>query len=185
MKTKLKDIAHIQTGVFAKPSVNGEVVYIQVRHFNETGKLLESLHPDLMHSDFNSRHILQPGNILFSSKGNKNFAVVIEIHFPPSVASTSFFVIRLTAKNVLPSYLAWFLNHPDSQQMLKSQSQSTSMPSISKSVLEELEISVPDLLTQEKILKINHLRETEKKLKNQMETLREKQIQQMILNALK
>jgi restriction endonuclease S subunit len=59
------------------------------------------------------------------------------------------------------------------------------MASISKKVLDELEISVPDLLTQEKILKINRLRETEKRLKIQMESLREKQIQQMILNALK
>lgn len=185
MKTKLKNIASIQTGVFAKPSMNGEVVYIQARHFDESGKLIETLHPDLLWKDINSKHLLQPGDVLFSAKGNKNFAALIEAHHLHAVASTSLFVIRLNNQNILPEYLTWFLNHPDTQQLLKGQSQTTSMASISKKVLDELEISVPDLLTQEKILKINRLRETEKRLKNQMESLREKQIQQMILNALK
>ena len=61
----------------------------------------------------------------------------------------------------------------------------TSIVSISKSVLEELEISIPDLETQKAILKITHLRNSEKKLQQQIESLREKQIQQQIFNALK
>jgi restriction endonuclease S subunit len=61
----------------------------------------------------------------------------------------------------------------------------TSIVSISKAVLEELEISIPDQQTQKAILIISHLRNLEKKLKKQIETLREKQIQQQIFNTLK
>jgi hypothetical protein len=52
-------------------------------------------------------------------------------------------------------------------------------------VLENLEISVPDLQKQKAILKIAELRNTEKKLRQQIELLREKQIQQQITIAIK
>jgi hypothetical protein len=55
--------------------------------------------------------MLKDGDVLFAAKGTKNFAAVFENHNEPSVASTSFFVIRPTDKKVLPQYLAWFLNN--------------------------------------------------------------------------
>ncbi len=61
----------------------------------------------------------------------------------------------------------------------------TSMVSISKAALEELEISIPDLQTQKAILIISHLRNSERKLQQQIEMFREKQIQQQIFNTLK
>ena len=39
--------------------------------------------------------------------------------------------------------------------------------------------------TQKAILKITNLRNTEKKLKKEIESLREKQIQQLIINSIK
>ena len=185
MKTKLKNIASIQTGVYAKPESKGEIVYLQSRHFDEFGNLTEALHPDIVNYKINSNHILKTGDVLFAAKGAKNFAVVIEDWFPISVASTSFFVIRLQAENILPEYLTWFLNHPDSLSLLKGSAIGTSIACISKAVLEELEIFIPDIRTQQLILKIAQLWDTEKQLKKQIEALREKQIQQLILDAIK
>lgn len=185
MKTTLKNIASIQTGVFAKPASSGDLVYLQARHFDESGKLTSSLYPDILANSINENHILRTGDVLFAAKGTKNFAVAFEDHFPVSVASTSFFVIRLQNEIVLPQYLAWYLNNPDSQQFLKNFARGTSIASISKAVLDELEIFIPDLKTQELILKITQLRNTEKKLKQKIEILREKLIQQLIINAIK
>jgi restriction endonuclease S subunit len=81
--------------------------------------------------------------------------------------------------------LTWFLNSYETQTLLKGQAIGTSIPSISKQVLENLEISVPNIETQEAILQITKLRNREKKLKQQIEMLREKQIQQQIINAIK
>lgn len=185
MKTILRQIANIQTGIFAKPITEGEIVYLQAKHFDENGQLIGSLHPDLNAEGISDKHLLQPGDILFAAKGTKNFATVFESHNIPSVASTSFFVIRLQGKNVMPEYLAWFLNHPASQKFLKGKAIGTSIASISKAVLEELEILIPDLQTQKAIFKISQLRNVEIKLKHQIEALREKQIQQQIINAIK
>lgn len=86
---------------------------------------------------------------------------------------------------MLPQYLAWVLNNHRTQALLKRQALGTSIPSISKRVLENLEISVPSIETQKAILQITKLRDKEISLKQEIETLREKQIQQQIKNAIK
>jgi restriction endonuclease S subunit len=185
LKTLIKSITNIQTGLFAKPAGVGEVVYLQSKNFDEYGQLHSELHPDLVADGISEKHLLKDGDVLFAAKGTKNFAAVFENHNEPSVASTSFFVIRPTDNKVLPQFLAWFLNNPTTQTLLKGQAIGTSIPSISKQVLENLEITVPDIETQKAILQITKLRNKEKSLKQEIETLREKQIQQQIINAIK
>lgn len=143
------------------------------------------LHPDLKVEGIPQKHLLRHGDVLFAAKGTKNFAAVYENYNNPAVASTSFFVIRLTKGNVQPEYLAWFLNNHSTQTLLKGQAIGTSIASISKVVLESTEISIPGIEIQKAILQITKLRNKEKSLKQQIETLREKQIQQQILNAIK
>lgn len=185
MNAFIKEITHIQTGLFAKPSGIGELVYLQAKHFDEHGHLHSVLHPDLKALGISEKHKLKDGDVLFAAKGTKNFATVYEHHNEPAVASTSFFIMRLTNKNLLPEFLAWFLNSQPTQTLLKGQAIGTSIPSISKQVLENLEIAVPSIETQKAILQITQLRNKEKSLKQKIETLREQQIQQQIINAIK
>ena len=188
MRVTLKHFAFIQTGVFAKPVKEGQIVYLQSKHFDENGILKTSLYPDLKAEDISEKHLLKNGDIIFAAKGTKNFAALYESKNLPAVASTSFFVIRINEDfqtNVLPEYLTWYLNSALSQNYLKSQAVGSSIVSISKSVIDELELSIPDLDTQKAILRIAHLRKAERKLQQQIEMLREKQIQQQIINALK
>lgn len=185
MKTTLKHIASIQTGVFAKPIQKGEIVYLQAKHFDENGELTETLYPDLDADSKIHKHLLKKGDVLFAAKGTKNFAAWYENDNLPAVASTSFFVIRLYDLTILPGYLTWFLNHPRTQSLLKGYARGTSIASISKAVLSELEIPIPNIQKQELILKIFKLRNKEKNLKQQIENLREKEIQQLLINAIK
>ena len=180
----LKDISSIQTGLFAKTAGVGDIVYLQAKHFDEDGYLKYTLNPDLKATPSNEKHLLKSGDVLFAAKGNKNFAALYDIHNLPCIASTSFFVIRLVNSAILPEYLVWFLNHPETQKILKAQAIGTSMASISKTVLEGLEIVEPDLKTQKAILQISNLRKREKELKHQMESLREQLIQQQLLNLI-
>jgi restriction endonuclease S subunit len=77
------------------------------------------------------------------------------------------------------------MNHSKSQQYLKGQAIGSSLLSISKAVLQQLEIFIPPLTQQEIILKISELRSREIALQSQIEALREKKIQQLLLNILK
>lgn len=187
MKKTLKQIASIQTGVFTKPSTEGEVVYLQAKHFDEAGQLRSTLHPDLIAGSISENHLLKQRDVLFAAKGSKNFAAIFDIDLP-AVASTSFFVIRVYAENknqILPEFLVWFINQPATQNLLKGQAMGSSIVSISKGVLEELEVSIPNIQKQSMILNISKLRLKEVKLRQQIELLRDKQIQQQISNAIK
>lgn len=184
MKTTIKNITSIQTGLFAKPLDEGDLVYLQVKHFNEFGQLQNALHCDLQSSQVAEKHLLREGDVLFAAKGTKNFAATFEKHNIPSVASTSFFVLRLSTDKILPEYLSWFLNSNTTQSLLKGQAIGTSIPSISKQVLENVEIAIPSIKTQKAVLQISLLRNKEKDLKQKIEVLREKQIQHQITNAI-
>lgn len=187
MKTTLKHIASIQTGVFAKPAAEGEVIYLQAKHFDEAGQISAELHPDLMADTISEKHLLRHGDVLFAAKGVRNFAAVYDIE-EPAVASTSFFVIRLEEEfknRILPEFLVWLMNHPVYQAYLKGQAMGSSIASISKGVLEDLEISIPAVETQKLVLNISNLRNKEIELRQQIETLRDKQIQQQIINEIK
>jgi restriction endonuclease S subunit len=184
LKALIKNITHIQTGLFAKPAGFGELVYLQSKHFDEYGQLHAVLHPDLVADGISEKHLLKDGDVLFAAKGTKNFAAVFENHNEPSVASTSFFVIRLTDKKVLPQYLAWFLNNHTTRTLLKGQAIGTSIPSISKQVLENLEITIPNIETQKTILQITKLRNKEKTLKQEIEVLRDKFLNQQFFQAM-
>ncbi len=185
MDTLLKNIATIQTGLFANDFKGDEIAYLQTKHFNDDGTLKQSLFPDLARNEIDENHLLKKGDVLFAAKGSRNFAIpFINIKYS-CVASTSFFVIRIKSKNILPEYLAWFLNHPSTIKILKAQALGTSIPSISKPVLQELELSIPDLKTQKAIVHIANLRKKEKRIMQDIESLREQQIQQLILNSIK
>lgn len=184
MRRRLTDIAKLQTGLFAKPGAAGEVVYLQVRHFDENGMLRTELYPDLKDSKVTEKHLLQEGDVLFAAKGTKNFAAVYESHTLPATASTSFFVIRLNDTTVLPAYLAWYLNHPFISKKLKEQAIGSATPSISKAVLDQLEIPVPPVQKQKLIIKLQQLTRREKELQDLIEVLRKNKNQQQIFKAI-
>lgn len=173
-------IANIQTGILSKPEAAGDFVYLQAKHFDEDGNLHSPPKPDLKSSHAVKKHLLEPGNVLFAAKGSKNFATCYEEGEAPAVASTSFFVIRLTTGSILPKFLTWFLNSPKTQRLLKASATGTSMVSISKSVLEELDIPVPTIEEQQLIIQITELQNQEKRLRQRIDMLHEKRIHQSI-----
>lgn len=184
MVVLLKDIAEIQTGVFAKTNVDGEVTCLQVNDFDESGNHSGIWVPSLSVESLHSKHFLLKGDILFAAKGYKNFAAVRTNSLPLAVASTSFFVLRIHKQNLLPEYVKWFLNQPDTIQRLKSEAKGTSIPSISKKSLEQIEIPSIPLDKQNLILKIDHLRISQKELLQKIASLRDQLIQQQLNKAV-
>lgn len=184
MKTELKHIANIQTGVFAKPVAKGDIAYLQPKYFDELGKLTTNLEPDLNSVGISEKHILKQGDVLFAAKGSKNFAAQFDLKDMSAAASTSFFVIRIFEKNILPEYLTWYLNHPTTMKFLKAFARGTSIASISKEVLNDLEIIIPSLEKQQLIFKINDLRLTERQHIMKLLSLKQALNQQQLYNAL-
>lgn len=184
VRQKLSQLANVRTGVFGKPGSAGDAVYLQAKHFNDLGEMVSAPPADLKIAGPVKRHLLNADDILFAAKGSKNFAAVYHGYFP-AVASTTFFVLRLRDQSVLPEYLSWFLNSQATQALLKRQAIGSAMVSISKTVLEDLELSVPSIERQKQILAIARLSKTEHDLRLRIAELRQNQIQHQITNAIK
>ena len=180
----IKDISTIQTGLFAKPSGKGEVVYLQSKHFDENGQIQTELYSDLMAEGISQKHLLQEGDVLFAAKGTKNFAAIYEFKNKPAVASTSFFVIRPKDKKVLSKYLAWFLNQTHTQRILKDKARGTAIPSITKNVLEDLEIPIPSIEKQKIIIELASLVMKEFELRNSILEQRKLFVENQILKSI-
>lgn len=184
-QVRLNQIASIQTGVFAQTVNEGEFNYLQVRHFNENGQFNNFIIPDKVNKDRLEKHLLKEDDILFAAKGTKNFSAVYRTNnIGASVASSSFLILRIRDQQILPEYIAWYLNHPKTQSYLKIKARGTALPSISIETLADLEIPVPDLKKQKAIVKIAELKNREKYLWNKISELNEKYIQYRLLKTI-
>lgn len=163
MMIKLHNIATIQTGVFAKNSPTPNALYLQQSDFDDNGDLRSTAQPAIFTD--NVKHLLTAGDLLLASKGNNNICVVLPKMEQQSVASPSFLVIRLHDKSAtLPEYVAWYINLPTTQKVLATQARGTSIMSLSKATLGELEIPIPPLGIQKKYIELSQLQKREQQL---------------------
>jgi restriction endonuclease S subunit len=185
MKLKLKEIATLQTGLFAKPIPMGDVIYLQVRDFDENGELIDDLYHEMIQDNISNKHILKEGDLLFASKGNKIFSALFGYPKHSTVASTSFFVIKIKSNKILPAYLNWFINQSETINFLKQHAAGTAIASIPKSLLEEIEITIPDIFQQQKIVDLSKLAKKEHSILLKLAELKKTFIQKKITNTLK
>lgn len=169
MLTTINNLANIQTWYFLKTEADGIVVYLQAKHFDEYGDIKKDLlNPDLRH-DLQDRHLLQENDVIFVGKWARVFAWVYKSEFWPCVASSAFFIIRIHLKALLPEYLALVLNQSENISYFKRHYTWSAMPSISKNVLWEFEISIPSLEKQEKMIRLFELHKQASNLRQEIQ----------------
>ena len=166
-------MAKIRSGVFLRAHEPRQVIYLQAKDFDENGDLKNELYPVLSWSMVSDKHLLKPGDILFSAKGWKNFAAICDNTMLPAVASTSFLVISLSVDYISPRFLVWWLNSERIQEFLKSVAKGTAIPSITKAQLENVEVTVFPMDVQEKLIRLSELRIRKKNLILNIEKLNE------------
>tara|TARA_R110000744_G_scaffold36132_4_gene83571 strand:+ start:76 stop:636 length:561 start_codon:yes stop_codon:yes gene_type:complete len=181
---KLKEIATIKSGVFAKSGANISVYYVQSNDFDQNHHWKENLLPQLGLDYKLEKHFLSIGDVLFASKGHNRFAVVYDGVYSPAVASTTFLKIIADKSKVLPHYIVWYLNHPVTKKIISGMVRGSGIPSISKSALSEMEIIVPSLEKQSIVVKANELQHSEEILINEIGRLRQLMINEQLYKSL-
>jgi len=186
MREKIRNIAVIRSGIYVKEVPKGNVGYLQVVDFNkDTSKFLLPS-PTLELNNKTESHLLLDGDIVFAAKGISNFCTVFCEDMGKMVASSSFLVIQIVDKMIVnPDYLCWTLNREDTLSFLRSNAIGTSMPSISKALVEEYEVNVPPIHVQNKIVEISRLQQKEKQLYKDIFYTRNKLIQNQLVTITK
>lgn len=175
---RLAELCDIHSGYTARgrlePLQAGGVPALQLRDVGTNG---EAPGPDFQRYDLNKlsdRYFVRGGEVVFRSRGEPNAAAAIRDPLPePVVVIVPLVIVRPDKDRVLPEYLAWAINQPDAQRRIGAEAQGTSLRMIPMAVLENLEIAVPDLLTQKRIVELNALARQEGQLLRQLASRRE------------
>jgi hypothetical protein len=113
------------------------------------------------------RYQIHGGDVLFMSRGTRNLGWAIEALPEPALAPVSFYVLR-PHKRVLPSYLAWFLNQGQAQTVIDQIRTGAGTPIVQRKDFEQLEVVVPGLETQQRIVELGALQVREQELLKQL-----------------
>lgn len=154
---KISDIATVKAGFPFRGAIRdmagGNVLAVQMKNVDPgmgidwAGVTRTSL-PGRRQPDW-----LETGDIIFAARGNRNYAVHVKDPPGQAVCSPHFFVIEMRKDiQVLPAFLSWQINQAPAQRYLEQAATGSYIPNIRRQVLEDLPISVPPLLQQEKIL---------------------------------
>lgn len=120
------------------------------------------------------KYLVEGGEVLFRSRGETNTASVVA----PSLSGPAAVILPLTIlrpdpDRLLPHFLAWVINGRRAQQVLGASSQGQTIRMIPKSALDELEVPLPDLETQQRIAAAHALAQREVSLLHRLADRRE------------
>jgi restriction endonuclease S subunit len=188
MIMKLHDIADIKTGITFRnrllDNLDGEIEVIQMRDINPDLTISDRL-VRISNEQIKPKHFLQPGQLILLAKGKYTKACMIGQSDKRRVISSAFFSIRIKpTQKVLPEYLQWFLNLPQSESYFRSNASGTSMFSLPMSVLKNLDVAVPPLEVQERIVHLVNDREQEKATLIALQEKKDSYLQQVMLQEV-
>lgn len=169
MILSLKNLSDIQFGYQQRgqqfsshKSLDGSHAIIQIKDIATDGAICHDHFSRITPSGNPNRYLINEGNVLFLSRGVRNIAIPVQIPLEKTIASYYFYVLRVQREDVLPEYLAWFINQPVTQATLAIRQHGSLLKMVPKKAFEELEINLPSLETQKIILKLEQLRRKEK-----------------------
>lgn len=169
----LASLCEIQMGYTARgrlqPIKSGGVPAIQLRDLQGEDEFDPACLPGYDLGPSVERYLAKSGDVLFRSRGDRNTAVLVsEKTNSTAVALLPLIVLRPYRQCVEPAYLAWFINQPESQRYFDKCAHGTSMRMISRRCLDDLQVAVPDIATQRRIVGIDSLARRERELMHEL-----------------
>lgn len=173
---------HFRERIVSGPDYRHRIV--QMKDFDGGGRLnlpgLTRIHLE----EIPEKYLLHPGDILFLSKGLRNFAYCLKEPMTNVIASGLFFILRIKDETVLPEYLAWYINQSPAQTKIKNMAQGTQIPMISCSQFADLEVDIPPIEVQKIIIELDRLAYREKVLLQSLTEKRHQLIQALCRNLI-
>lgn len=176
MKTQLKNLSTIFTGTDTRNLNNeqdADTLHITKANFEDYKVQINLDYNTKVALKSTSSKLLKDGDVLLQVRGfindrNKRACGVIRNLDTNAIASTLFVIIRLDQSEIIPEYLAWFLKLDKTETILKSWECGETQPNISKSLIMGLEVSVPPIAEQLKIVAMAKLFEQEQILTHKL-----------------
>lgn len=165
---RLKNIADIFSGYTFRERLGafqaGNTVVVQMKNIDANDCLQVDDVTLVNLPDLNERQLLRQGDLLLRARGLFHTAAVVAQVPERTIVAAPLMVIRLKSPKMQPAYLRWFLNQQGTQAQLVKLAAGSHVKTLSKVVLEELDIPLPPLDRQSYIAEISELGARERAL---------------------
>jgi hypothetical protein len=163
----LTDVATISAGFPLRGAVDdlaaGEVAMIQMRNVDPDGGIDWVGVRRVTLPAARSASLLASGDVIFTTRGTRNFAVALAEIPGLGVCSPHFFVIRPTdPARLAPDFLAWQINQRPAQEYFRREATGSYILNIRRDVVENLAIVVPPMARQHAIVAFARTARTER-----------------------
>ncbi len=162
MKLKIKNMAVVQMGYSFRSRLEyskaGAISVIQMKDLlSDNTVSFEELVKIEMQA-LKKHHFVKKGDLVFRSRGLVTTSSVVLGNPGRAVVAAPLIRIRLNEpEKIFPEYLNWFINQNEGQAFLATRAKGTVQKMISKQALEDLEVYLPSLEKQKKIVGMAYL----------------------------
>lgn len=187
VKTILSQISNISPGHPIRGAVDelpeGSIGVIQMRNIGNDGVIHWNDVKRVSLSASRSTTFLSDGDIIFSTRGTRNYAIALKDIQGEVVCSPHFFVLRVINSNILnPDYLAWYINQKPSQDYFQKEATGSYILNIRKQVVESLQVVVPSMEQQKSIIEFDKAARAEIGILNELLRNREQQMEALAMS---
>ena len=150
---RLVDCATISPGFPFRGAVDllpeGEVSVIQMRNVGDAQGVDWTALTKIDLPTKRKPDLLVPGDVILTTRGRRNFALVLTTVPCPAVCSPHFFVIRVRQPQIImPEFLAWQINQKAAQEHMQQSATGSYILNLTRSAVESVPISIPPIPTQ-------------------------------------
>lgn len=185
MKKTIEEVAEVQMGYHfrsrVKETEDGNISVIQMKNLMRNEIDFESLQKINM-EETSTRHLARKGDLVFRMRGNIFRAALVDRDVENTIVGSSLLQISVLQKDlVLPEYLLWFINHRKTQNILERNKKGSFTHMLSLKWFKGLEVEIPDIAIQKKIVEITTLATEEFRLASNLQRKKTLLIQEKMM----
>ncbi len=164
-----------------KQAVDGDLAVIQMKDVNPEAlakpeRLARIYLPQLL-----PRYRLQRGDLIFRARGLSNQAWVFDSDMPAICIAPLLFIHIHDTAQLLPHYVQWFINLGQTQVTLANMARGVAIKMIGVQALSRLELPVPPVASQQRIIELALLQEQSYVLEEKLTQKRKDYTEQALL----
>lgn len=171
------DLAEIKSGFTFRDAIkdqeSGTLRVLQIRDVRGRSIVLTQDLVRIVWEGKGSPPVLQPDDVVLTSRGEHHTAAIFE-GGEPVLPSSQLLVLKVKSVEVLPGYLCWFINHAESaRRHIETNLTGSSMPALGKPAVAAMQVQLPSLEVQHRIVAIQRLADEEARLLDELKRNRE------------
>jgi restriction endonuclease S subunit len=168
----------------AESDPTGDACLIQLSDVSEGGEYYPTDLLRVKSESIPKKYHIDLDDLLLPSRGDYSFAVIVKSKPKTLIAGGYFYILKVNKQELNPTYLCWFLNSRRFQGRLSVHKRGTSMPSLERSGVKNIQIPVPSLAVQKMIAEVYRLSREEVRLMTRLQELKTTYVQERLLGHI-